>query len=504
MGSNADGGLERAGVIEAGGSGGSLRQISFALVVALQFAMIIAMGSAGIALPTVQDGLGTSDGALQWFVALFQLGFALVLVLGGRLGDIYGTKRVLVLGFGGFVLATLLAALAPSTGVLLLARLLQGVAGGITSPQLLAMIQRTYSGDARNRAFAVFMTVAAFAFMLGQIITGALISSDLWGLGWRWAFVVFLPLGVVIWPAAVRLLPAPPARATGSIDVIGAVVLGLASLLVLFPLIQGQSTGWPVWLLVLLVGAVPAFFGFFAVERRLVREGRQPLVDPILFRLRTFTVGNIIGIVTGLLSFAGVVFVTLTLQNGFDRTALEAALLTAPIPFANMFGSLTAAPLLRAVGRGAIAIGAVLTGLATLVLLWVIELGPTPLEPVHLVPGLVLLGFALGISISSTIAITLADIPEASAGSAAGVQSTVLQLATAVGIAVFGIAFFGTIGGADTQEAYLDGLAATLWMSAGLCVVQFVLYAFLPRHLRARPQPIPVADPENLVMPDLT
>ena len=100
-------------------------------------------------------------------------------------------------------------------------------------------------------------------------------------------------------------------------------------------------------------------------------------------------------------------------------------------------------------------------------------------------PGLVLLGSALGISISSTIAITLADIPEATAGSAAGVQSTVLQLATAVGIAVFGIAFFGTIGGADTQEAYLDGLAATLWMSVGLCVVQFVLYVFLPRHLRA-------------------
>ena len=146
---------------------------------------------------------------------------------------------------------------------------------------------------------------------------------------------------------------------------IGAVILGLASLLVLFPLIQGQSTGWPLWLLVLLVGAVPAFFGFFAVERRLVREGRQPLVDPILFRLGTFAVGNIIGIVTGLLSFAGVVFVTLTLQNGFDRTAFEAALLTAPIPFANMFGSLTTAPLLRAVGRGAIAIGAVLTGLAT-------------------------------------------------------------------------------------------------------------------------------------------
>jgi MFS family permease len=483
---------------------GSLRQVAFAVVVAMQFAMIVAMGAAGISLPAVQEGLGASDGALQWFVALFQLGFALVLVLGGRLGDLYGTKRVLLVGFGGFVLATLLAAAAPTTGVLLLARLLQGVAGGIASPQLLAVIQRTYSGEARNRAFAVFMTVAAFAFMLGQVVAGALISGDLLGLAWRWSFVVFLPLGALAWPMAAHLLPDLEPSASGRVDGVGAVVLGAASLLVLFPLIQGQSIGWPAWLLLVLVASGPALAVFFAVERRLVRSGRVPLVDPILFRLRTFTVGNLIGIVTGLLSFAGVVFVTLTLQNGFDRTALEAAVLTAPIPFANMFGSLAAAPLLRVAGRGAIAVGAVLTALATMVLLLVIEAGPDPLEPVHLVPGLVLLGFALGVSISATIAVTLADIPEMNAGSAAGVQSTVLQLATAVGIAVFGIAFFGTIGGSDTAEAYLDGLVATLWMSAGLCVVQLGLSFLLPRHARGHPHPIPVADPENLVLPDLS
>jgi MFS family permease len=492
------------GVVTLRAGTGSLRQPAFAIVVALQFAMIVAMGSAGIALPAVQDGLGAGDGALQWFVALFQLGFALVLVLGGRLGDLYGTKRVLLVGFGGFVAATLLAAVAPTTGVLLLARLLQGVAGGIASPQLLAVIQRMYAGEARNRAFAVFMTVAACAFMLGQVLSGALISSDAGGLAWRWAFVVFLPLGVLAWPLAARLLPDLPPSAGGRIDGLGAAVLALASLLVLFPLIQGQSIGWPVWLLVLLVASGPAFAAFFAVERRLVRAGRVPLVDPILFRLRTFTVGNVIGIVTGLLSFAGVVFVTLTLQNGFDRTALEAAVLTAPIPFANMFGSLAAAPLLRLTGRGAITIGAALTGLATGVLLAVIELGPEPLDPIHLVPGLVLLGFALGVSISATIAVTLAEIPEVNAGSAAGVQSTVLQLATAVGIAVFGIAFFGTVDGADTREAYLDGLVAVLWMSAVLCAVQFVLSFLLPRHARGHPHPIPVADPENLVMPDLT
>lgn len=487
----------------APGTGTSLRERPFIIVVVLQFAMIIAMGSAGIALPAMQEGLGASDGAIQWFAALFMLGFALVLVLGGRLGDIYGSRRLLLLGFGGFVLATLLGALAPTVGVVLIARLLQGVAGGIASPQLLATIQRTYRGHGRNRALAVFMTVAAFAFMVGQLVTGALISIDALGLGWRWAFLVFMPLGLVAWPVAARLLPSPPQPMGGRVDGLGAGLLAVTSLLILFPLIQGQGAGWPAWMLAMLVTSVPMAMVFVAVERRLVRRGQQPLVNPSLFTIKTFRVGNIIGVVTGLLSFAGVVFVTLTLQNGFDRTALQAALLTAPIPFANMFGSLVAAPLLRSVGRFSIAVGAILTAAAAGMLLAVIELGPSSLEPIHLVPGLILLGFALGISISASIAITLGEIPGAEAGSAAGVQSTVLQLASAVGIAVFGMVFFGTIGGSDTEAAYVDGLAATLWLSLGLCAVQFGLYLFLPHHSRTALHPIPVADPENIVMPDL-
>ncbi len=475
------------------------------VVVALQFAMIIAMGSAGIALPAVQDGLGASDGAIQWFAALFQLGFALVLVLGGRLGDIYGTKRLLLLGFGGFVVATALGAIAPGVAVVLLARLLQGVAGGIASPQLLAIIQRMYVGEQRTKAFAIFMTVAACAFMVGQLVTGALISSDALGVGWRWAFIVFLPMGLIAWPLSARLLPSLPGQTGGRVDLAGSVVLAVASLLVLFPLIQGQSAGWPAWLLVVLAASVPALLGFVAVERRLVRRGEEPLIDPILFRIRTFRVGNVVGVVSGLMSFAVVVFVTLTFQDGFDRSALQAALLTAPIPFANMFGSLVAAPLLRRFGRATIAIGAVLTALSAVGLLLTLRAGPASLEPIHLEPGLVLLGFSLGISIAATIAITLADIPEANAGSASGVQSTVLQLASAVGIAVFGIAFFGVIDGSDSLAAYLDGLSAILWLTAGLCVVQFALYAWLPRLTAGTPHttPIPVADPENLVLPDL-
>jgi MFS family permease len=480
----------------------SLRDRTFVVVVAVQLAMIVAMGSAGIALPAVQEGLGAGDGAIQWFAALFMLGFALVLVAGGRLGDIHGSTRLLLVGFGGFVAATALGAVAPGIGVVLAARLAQGVAGGIASPQLLAIIQRTYSGHARARAFAVFMTVAALAFMLGQLAAGALISSDALGLGWRWAFLVALPLGFLTWPA-IRRLPPAPVQPGGRVDWSGAAVLAGASLLVLFPLIQGQSAGWPPWLLALLVASVPVYAAFVVVERRVVRRGGEPLVDLALFRVRSFSVGNVVGVVTGLMSFSEVVFVTLTLQDGFGRSALEAAALTAPIPFANMFGSLAAAPMLRSMGRASVAVGGALTGLSAVVLLATVHLAGESVEPLHLVPGLVLLGFALGISVSATIAITLAEVPERHAGSASGVQSTVLQLASAVGIAVYGLTFFGVIGDADGTGPYLDGLDATLWLTAGLCVVQVALTPLLPRRSGTGPHPIPVADPENLVVPDL-
>lgn len=496
-------GTSAAGAVGQAEPHRSLRDVSFVVVVILQFSMIVAMGSAGIALPAVQSGLGASDGAIQWFAALFQLGFALVLVVGGRLGDLFGTRRLLLVGFGGFVAASLLGAAAPTIGIVLVARLLQGVAGGIASPQLLAVIQRTYTGDARARAFAVFMTTAAFAFMVGQLVTGALLSNDVLGAGWRWSFLVFLPLGVVAWPLSARLLPRLPATARGRVDGTGAAVLAVASLLVLFPLIQGQSSGWAVWLLVVLASSVPLLAAFVGLERRLVRQGREPLVDPALFRIRSFAVGNVVGVVTGLMSFAEVVFVTLTIQYGFGRTELQAAVLTAPIPFANMFGSLLAAPLLRALGRLSVAVGAVLTALSAAVLLLTIHVGPRPLQPVQLVPGLVLLGFALGVSVAATVAITLADVPEPSAGAAAGVQSTVLQLASAVGIALFGIAFFGARGVEETRAAYLDGLSATLWATAALCAAQLAVVPLLPRRTRGVPHPIPVADPENLVMPDV-
>ena len=458
---------------------------AFVVVVVLQFALVTVNGSSSMAIPAVKTGLNADNSSIQWFAALFPLGFAPVLVLSGRLGDLFGTKRLLLVGYGGLVASAILAAFAPSIWFLLAARLIQGIAGGITAPQLSAMIQRTFGGHTRTRAFAVFLTFSGGAFMIGQLSGGALIAADPFGFGWRWAFIPFIPMGFITWVLAARVLPRTPPGTTGRLDLLGAAVLSVVALLVMFPLIQGRNSQWAPWIFVILVCSIPAFILFVRYERSLVGRGGDPLVDPSLFTIPSFRIGNVITLLVGLLSAAAPVYLILTIQLGFGRDPLQAAILTCPMPFANMFGSMAAASLLRRFGRSTIAMGAAFNALSAVLILVAISVGGESLAAVHLVPGIALLGFALGISIASSMAIVLADVPPENAGSASGVQSTGLQLAGAIGIAVYGIGFYGAIGETTSLAVYLDGIATVMWLTIALTVVQFGLTVLLPRH-RAR------------------
>ena len=481
----------------------SLRNGVFAVVIALQFVLVLVNGSTTMALPGIRDGLDASDSELQWYASLFALTFSLVLVLSGRLGDLFGTRRILLLGFAALVGSWILSAGSPNIYILLIARALQGVAGGVTAPQLSAMIQRTFSGHTRTRAFSVFLMFAGGGFMLGQLSAGALTNANLFDAGWRWAYLPFIPIGIIVWLIASKVLPATAPGSAGQLDITGSAVLAVVAFFLMFPLIQGRNAGWPVWILLMLACSVPLFFGFVRYERNLVRRGGDPLVNPILFAIRSFRVGNIITLLVGLLSAAGPIYLIFTIQLGFDRNPLQAAILTCPMPFANMFGSLAAAPLLRRYGRGAVVIGALLNALAAAAVLFADRVGAAEFEAVHLVPAVALLGFALGISIAVTIAFVLSEVPHEYAGAASGVQATGLQLAGAIGIAVIGVAFWGRIGDSEELSAYIDGINAVMWISIVLAIIQAGLVVLLPRHKAVAGEEFSLADPELLVMPDL-
>ena len=481
----------------------SLRTGVFAVVVALQFVLVLVNGSTTMALPGIQDGLNASDSELQWYASLFALTFALVLVLAGRLGDLFGTRRLLMIGFGALLASWVLSAASPNIFVLLIARALQGVAGGVTAPQLSAMIQRTFDGHTRTRAFSIFLMFAGGGFMLGQLSAGALTNADLFGAGWRWAYLPFIPVGLVVWFIAAKVLPPTAPGTAGKLDITGAAVLSVVAFFLMFPLIQGRNAGWPIWILLMLVCSVPLLFAFVRYEQHLVRRGGDPLVNPILFAIRSFRIGNIITLLVGLLSAAGPIYLILTIQLGFDKDPLQAAILTCPMPFANMFGSMAAAPLLRRFGRGAVVLGAALNALAAAMVLFATRGGESQFEAIHLVPAVAMLGFALGISIAVTIAFVLSEVPHEYAGAASGVQATGLQLAGAIGIAVIGLAYWGQIGDSEAESVYINGINAVMWISIALAVIQAALVFLLPRHNAKVGEEFLLADPELLVMPDL-
>lgn len=453
---------------------------AFLTVVGVQLLLTLTMGSINIALPVIQSDLSASSATLTWLVALYQLGFALVLVLGGRLGDIHGHQQMLLVGLGAFTAANVMAMVAPNAEVLLGARLLQGVAGGISAPQVLGIIQRMFTGARRSSAFGVFMVAGAVGFVSGQIVTGGLMSADPLDLGWRWSLVFVTPLAIAVLAGVWRVVPSYEAQGRASIDMLGVLLAGLTAVLILFPLIQGRASGWPWWILAMLAGSVPALTLFVRYEARVEHAGRAPLLRMELFRLRTFAIGNSLAVLVGLIGFSVTVFSTIALQAGFGLSPLEAAVVTAVNPLGNVVGSVVAARLLSRIGRRVFAWGGFLLAMSVVALIAGLEVFGDP-RPGFLMPGLFLFGFALAFPLVAGMSVTMSEVPGAHAGAASGVQQTVSQMTSAVGIAVVGNVFYGALGAGTTEGDYVDALVATASIALVPCVVLALASRLLPR-----------------------
>lgn len=470
---------------DVAGAGAGNRWLVLVIVLLGQTLITGSVGMMNIALASIRDDLGASGAAIQWVIVLYQIGFAVVLVTGGRLGDLYGRKRVFIVGLAGYVAASMLAAIAPNVGVLIAARLLQGVFGGITAPQVLAVIQVAFPLGERPKAFAAFGMVNGSGFMVGQLMSGALIQLDLFDLSWRLPFLVGVGLGVVALVTAVVVLPETPVVHEHRLDLVGVALVSGAGLLVLYPLIQGRAAGWPPLFFALLVLAAPVLAVFLRWERRLTDAGREPLVDMELFRTRSFRAGLLVAVAFSFSTLPTFYTLTLALQLGFRYDSLEAALATAATPVAVICVSILSARLLPRFGRKVMAASSLFGITASLALMATMASAPRPLNALHLIPALLLLGCNNGLGMTSVVNLTLTDVPEESAGSASGLMQTVQQSSGALGVAVAGIIFFGVLGSSTSTQAHVDGLTATLWLTIGSCVTVFLLHFLLPP--KARP-----------------
>jgi EmrB/QacA subfamily drug resistance transporter len=418
-----------------------------------------------VALPTIIDELDLTLTQAEWINSVYALVFASTLILFGRLGDAVGRRRVFLAGVVVFVGASLLAAAAPSGGLLILARFVQGVGGAAVLPTSLSIVNATFRGRARAVAFGAWgATIGAMA-ALGPLAGGALTEYA----GWRWIFLVNLPLGAAVVLFALRVVPESrdpaPVR---SWDVPGVVTLSLALGLFVFGLIEGQTYGWlrpdePFTLAgwswpfdraspipVALAGAALAFGAFLIVERR----ARQPLVDLALFRTRSFSAGNAAALIVALGEFGIVFTIPLFLQTSLGLTALEAGAVLAVTALGALAGGGGAAGLSGSIGPRAVARWGL--GLEVVGLLLYAMTASTSRSVWWLLPGLFVYGVGIGLATAQLTSVILADVPMERSGQASGIQSTSRQVGSALGIAILG----ATLAAALSHHAE-NGLVST-------------------------------------------
>lgn len=431
-----------------------------------------------VSIPGTQADLHASSAAMQWVVAGYGLAVAAGLITGGRLGDMYGRARMYGLGMAIFALASIVCAMAGGTGELIAARVVQGAGMALLMPQVLGIISVVFTGARQARAFAAYGLTMGLAAVFGQLIGGALIQADLFGLGWRTIYWINVPVALLALVLLRRLVPESRGSAGTRLDPSGVGLILAALVALVLPLIQGRAQGWPLWTWLSLTAAAVLLGVFTWYQQRLAARGAAPLVDPRLFRDRSFTVGVTLSLAYQMTMGSFFLFLALYLQLGRGMTPLASGALFLSIGGPYMLTSMVAEKFTAWLGRQVITLGAIMQGAGFVLLALVIEHADGHVALGWLLPGLVLAGAGMGFAVVPVPGIVLAGVPPEHAASAGGVLATAQQVGGAVGIAVVGIVFYDRLGGtADLGPAFVSSLVP---MSL-LCLLTAALVQLLPR-----------------------
>ena len=407
-----------------------------------------------VAAPSLRADLHASDGALQLIVGGYAFAYAAGLITGGRLGDLFGYRRLFVIGMIGFALASLLCSFATTPGQLVAARLAQGFAAAAMLPQVLALITATVPTPARPRAIGWYGVAAGLGSIAGQVLGGALITADLAGLGWRAIFLVNVPVGAVAAILAWRMLPTLPPRQRPSVDLIGAIGAATAVAAILIPLTIGSSEGWPPWSWACMAAAIPLAAATWRWQQHLTGCGRTPLLDVTLLHTRTFRAGLLAN--TAFMCYFGSFMFTLTmlLQAGLGLDAFRAGLVFAPAGVTFSLGALAGRPLLSRYGRYPVLAGSLLTAASLALLALSLHAAGPHISLAWIVLPTALASLGNGIVLPSLIGAALVDVAPERAGLAAGALNTAQQFASAAGVAIIGALFFTAIHASHDPKGY--------------------------------------------------
>jgi MFS family permease len=439
-----------------------------------------------VMLPVMRRDLGADGTALQWIVAGYAITFASGLVAGGRLGDRWGRRRMLIAGLVAFAVTSAGCGFASNAAVLVAARLAQGAAAAALLPQVLSIISSSYEGAARTRAFRSYALTIGLSAVAGQLVGGALVQLDLWGLSWRVCFLVNVPVGLVAAALARRLVPESRLAHPPTVDIAGAGLLTAALVAIVLPLSTGREAGWPDWATACLL-AVPLLLGaLWLVQRRTAAHGGSPLVPPELFRRRAFTVGLSIVVAVYAVSVPEFFLLAFYLQDTLRLNPLAAGLMFCPLGIAYLAGSLIAGWANRRWGRYSLAAGEALRACGLLGFAALASTVAAGAQVAWLGLPLTFEGAGLGLVIGPLLATVLLGVPGPDSGAASGVLATAQQFGGALGVAVIGGFYLRAAGAVAAFTVCFIALAV-------LCVLAVAGIQLLPRGARPPARQVPAA-----------
>jgi EmrB/QacA subfamily drug resistance transporter len=464
--------------------------LALAVLLAGMFMSLLDTTIVNVALPTIESSIDASESTLSWIISGYALAFGLVLIPAGRFGDRFGHKWVFFAGLAVFTLASLAAGLAADSTQLVVARVIQGIGGGLFFPSVTAFIQLMFPPNQRGKAFAIMGAVIGVSAALGPLVGGLLIEAIGEETGWRWIFAINIPIGVVALVAAAIVLPGGAEGKKLSTDVVGLILLSGSLVAILVPLIEGQEAGWPWQTWASLVGGVVLLALFAVWEVFVSRRGAEPLVPPRLFTHLAFTGGTILALVY-FAAFTSIFFtISLLWQSGLGYSALESGLVSTPFAIGSIIGASQSDRLAQRLGRTVLVIGVGLVA-SGLIALWLIVLLVPVAELTNwtLLAPLLVAGFGSGLFIAPNARFITATVERSEAGAASGVVGTVQRIGSAIGIAVVGSVLFGRVadygiaGPADVAPAFAEAATASLGVSAIFAVVAFGLVFVLPKRI---------------------
>jgi EmrB/QacA subfamily drug resistance transporter len=454
--------------------GSRTRWLAAAVLIAGALMDMIDLTIVNVALPTIRRDLQASATQLEWVVSGYMLAFAAALIIAGSLGDLFGRKRVFLLGVGLFGAASLGAGLAPSPSPLIACRAIQGLAAAAMAPQVLATFRTMFAARERGQAFGLYGAMLGFASAIGLVLGGVLTQASLFGWSWRSVFFVNVPVSAVVLAAGLKLIPESRDRGAGRPDLAGGALLAASLVAIVYPLLEGRQLGWPWWAWALLAAGGAGLAALCGLEsRRSRRSGARvaPLIRPGLFRVPAFAAGLGVQLAfsAGLQGFF--LMFALWLQAGEHFSPLRAGLTAIAFSAGSFIGAPAAVPLAQRYGRVVLAAGSVLlvAGVAG------VALGAPHVtvagDPWPVVPGLAVAGLGLSLLVIPLVNVVLAAVPARAAGGASGLFSTAQQLGGAVGVALLGTVFFGA--------AARHSLAAAFTHTAPCAAGAFALCALL-------------------------